>query len=199
MTVFDIYGQLSFAGARTLQQQLPSPEEARNPVVILRLRGRTALGSTLIDILAGYADQLQDANGRLYLTGLSQGAYDQVVDSGELHLSRLVRAYEVMPIIGQSTEVALADARLAGQPAHERVARRCLVRRYAGINARKSLHIHRQLVPDAGEVWCGPPTGGATNGMIGQATAHGYSPNRRCSMFQAIGINSMRCWDLAAT
>ena len=122
-----------------------------------------------------------------------------MVDSGELHLSRLVRAYEVMPIIGQSTVVAFADARLAGQPAHERVARRCLVRRYAGINARKSLHIHRQLVPDAGEVWCGPPTGGATNGMIGQATAHGHSPNRRCSMFQAIGINSMRCWDLAAT
>ena len=111
VTVLDVYGHLFYAGARTLERLLPTPEGARNPVVILRLRGRNNVGATLIEVLANYADKLREANGRLYLTGLSEGAYEQVVRTGKLRLSGPVRAYGATPIRGQSTREAHADAK----------------------------------------------------------------------------------------
>ncbi len=110
VTALDVYGHLFYAGARTLERLLPRPEGGQNPVVILRLRGRSTLGATLIDVLASYAEKLRAVNGRLYLTGMSQGAYDQLVRTGKLRLSGPVRAYEATPVVGQSTREAYADA-----------------------------------------------------------------------------------------
>jgi SulP family sulfate permease len=110
VTVLDVYGQLFYAGARTLERLLPAPEGAQSPVVILRLRGHTAVGATLIEVLANYASKLQAVNGRLYLSGISAGAYDQIVRTGKLRLTGPVRAYEATPIVGQSTHEAVADA-----------------------------------------------------------------------------------------
>jgi SulP family sulfate permease len=110
VTVLDVYGHLFFAGARTLERLLPAPNDAENPVVILRLRGRTTFGATLIDVLARYADKLEAVNGRLYLTGISEGAHDHVRRSGKLHLTGPVRAYPATSVIGQSTRRAYADA-----------------------------------------------------------------------------------------
>ncbi|HEX7771309.1 MAG TPA: SulP family inorganic anion transporter [Pyrinomonadaceae bacterium] len=111
VTVLDVYGHLFFAGARTLERLLPKPRDAQSPVVILRLRGRNNLGATLVEVLANYADKLHKVNGRLYLTGISKGAYEQVVRTGKLRLTGPVRAYEATPIRGQSTREAVADAR----------------------------------------------------------------------------------------
>ncbi len=55
ITVLDVYGNLFFAGASTLEEMLPQPGEERNPVVVLRMRGRTSFGATLIDLLASSA------------------------------------------------------------------------------------------------------------------------------------------------
>lgn len=110
VTVLDVYGSLFYAGARTLGRKLPDPQGAKNAVVILRLRGRTQLGATMIDVLTAYADKVREGNGRLYLTGVSRNAYDQIVDSARLRLSGPVRAYEVTPIVGESTGEAYADA-----------------------------------------------------------------------------------------
>lgn len=111
VTVLDVYGHLFYAGARTLARLLPAPRDAQNPVVILRLRGRNNVGATLVEVLANYADKIQEVNGRLYLTGISEGAYEQVVRTGKLRLTGPVRAYEATPIRGQSTEEAVADAK----------------------------------------------------------------------------------------
>lgn len=111
VTVLDIYGHLFYAGARTLARLLPVPGDAQSVIVVLRLRGRTNLGATLVEVLANYADKLQEANGRLYLTGISEGAYEQVVRTGKLRLTGPVRIYEATPVRGQSTQEALADAR----------------------------------------------------------------------------------------
>jgi SulP family sulfate permease len=117
VTVLTVYGHLFYAGARTLERLLPRPDGAQNPVVILRLRGRTTVGATLIDVLADYADDLEAADGRLYLTGVSRGVYDQVVRTGKLLPMASVRVYQATPIVGQSTREAFADARawLTGQ------------------------------------------------------------------------------------
>ena len=110
VTVLDVYGQLFYAGARTLERLLPDPNGAKNPVVILRLRGRSHVGATLIEVLANYADKLEEANGRLYLSGISEGTYEQVIRTGKLRLTGPVRVYEASPIRGQSTQEAHADA-----------------------------------------------------------------------------------------
>jgi sulfate permease, SulP family len=58
VTVLDVYGSLLFAGARTLQNRLPTPTGSELPVVVLRLRGRTTLGATAFIVLADYPERL---------------------------------------------------------------------------------------------------------------------------------------------
>jgi sulfate permease, SulP family len=109
-TILDVYGHLFYAGARTLERMLPEVHGAERPVAVLRLRGRRDLGATLIDVLAHYADAITGAGGRLYLSGVGPQAYDQIVRTGKLRLTGPVRAYEVTPVLGESTREARADA-----------------------------------------------------------------------------------------
>ena len=111
ITVLDIYGPVFYASARTLGRLLPSPEGVRNPVVVLRLRGLTKVGATLIDVLAGYARKLKEVNGRLYLSGMSEQVYQQLRSGGRLREASHVRAYDATSIRGQSTKAAIAAAR----------------------------------------------------------------------------------------
>ncbi|HEX2992645.1 MAG TPA: SulP family inorganic anion transporter [Anaerolineales bacterium] len=111
VTVLDIYGHLFYAGARTLEQQLPAPEGSQSPVVVLRLRGYNSLGATLLDVLSDYAEKLKAVGGRLYLSGMSEAAHEQVVDSGRIELMGPVHAYEAEPVIWESTNEAVTDAR----------------------------------------------------------------------------------------
>jgi SulP family sulfate permease len=110
VTVLDVYGRLFYAGARTLERLLPTPQGAQNPVVILRLRGLSTVGATLLEVLASYADKLEAVHGRLYLSGISERVHDQISRTGKLHLSGPVHAYEATPIRRQSTRKAIADA-----------------------------------------------------------------------------------------
>ena len=111
VTVLDVYGQLFYAGARTLDQMLPRPRGVQHPVVILRLRGRTILGATLLDVLTRYAAALERAGGRLYLTGISRQAYTHVIRTGKLRRAGPIRIFEATPVVWESTRAALADAR----------------------------------------------------------------------------------------
>jgi SulP family sulfate permease len=110
VTVLDVYGHLFYAGARTLARLLPGPQDAENPVVVLRLRGRTTVGATLIDELSIYTKQLAEVNGQLYLTGLSEDVYDQMVRTGKLREADPVQAYKATPVVGESTHRAYVDA-----------------------------------------------------------------------------------------
>jgi SulP family sulfate permease len=110
ITVLDIYGPLFYASARSLGRLLPSPEGARNPVVILRLRGLSKIGATLIDVLAGYARKLEEVDGRLYLSGMGEQVYRQLRAAGKLRDTDKVQAFDATPIRGQSTKAAIASA-----------------------------------------------------------------------------------------
>lgn len=111
VTVLDVYGDLFYAGARTLEERLPSPRGARDAAVVLRLRGHTAAGATLVDVLAHYAEELDRSNGRLYLTGLHGEAYRRLAKAAKLRRAGRVRVYEATAILGESTREAVADAR----------------------------------------------------------------------------------------
>ena len=111
VTVLDIYGHLFYAGARTLEGQLPAPEGTQSPVVILRMRGYNHFGATLLDVLSDYAEKLEAVGGRLYLSGMSEAAYDQVVESGRIKLMGPVYGYEAEPVVWESTVDAVEHAR----------------------------------------------------------------------------------------
>lgn len=108
VVVLTVYGSLFFAGARTLAEQLPAVGDARKPVVVLRMRGRTQVGATLIDVLDDYAESLAGIGGRLLLTGLHPDVAEQLRRSGKLGAD--VGLYEAEETLGASTRLARADA-----------------------------------------------------------------------------------------
>jgi SulP family sulfate permease len=110
VTILDVYGSLFFACARTLGDALPDPNGAIRPAVILRLRGRTKVGATLIDVLADYADDLDERDGRLYLTGVSDVVAAQLRHSRKLDLGGRVHILGADRTLGASTDRALALA-----------------------------------------------------------------------------------------
>jgi SulP family sulfate permease len=110
VTVLDVNGSLFFAGARTLSEVLPSVASTTRPVVVLRLRGYTNVGATLIEVLDNYADALAEVGGRLYLSGLAADVISQLRNAGKLDLDRVVELVPADAVIGASTAQALAHA-----------------------------------------------------------------------------------------
>jgi sulfate permease, SulP family len=78
VTVLNLYGSLFFAGADVLEGLLPSARKVPHAVVILRLRGRTNLGSTIFNVLERYAHELARHDGKLVLSGVSDPLYLQL-------------------------------------------------------------------------------------------------------------------------
>jgi SulP family sulfate permease len=111
VTVLDVYGSLLYAGARTLQARLPDPGYATRPVVVLRLRGRTALGATFFVVVSDYAAKLADRGGRLYLSGADPELVAQMHRNGKVELAAPVAIYESSPVVGESTALAAEDAK----------------------------------------------------------------------------------------
>jgi sulfate permease, SulP family len=108
VTVLDVHGSLLYAGARTLEAHLPDLAGAEEPVVVLRLRGRTSLGATFVKVAAGYADRLAGCGGRLYLSGLEPGLSEQLRRTG--HVDGPVRVFDATPVLGEATRAAIQDA-----------------------------------------------------------------------------------------
>jgi SulP family sulfate permease len=110
VTVLDVNGSLFFAGARTLQEALPSPDGATRPVVIMRVRGYTNVGATLIEVLDSYADKLAEVGGRMYLSGVDEDVSRQLRRAGKLDLDKVVHLVPKDDVVGASTEQAVASA-----------------------------------------------------------------------------------------
>lgn len=79
--ILDIYGSLFYAGARTLSQMLPPVNGAKSVIVVLRLRGLREVGSTLLNVLNGYARDLQASGGDLFLASIAPDVKDRMVKS----------------------------------------------------------------------------------------------------------------------
>jgi SulP family sulfate permease len=111
VTVLEVVGSLFFAGARTLGEALPSPVGATHPAVVIRLRGRADVGSTLIEVIDDYADDLAEVGGRLYLSGVDERLAAQLRRAGKLDLDRAVELVPASTVYGESTTNAVEDAR----------------------------------------------------------------------------------------
>ena len=108
--VLDVYGSLFYAGSRTLQARLPLAAGVEQPVVVLRLRGRTSLGATFFLIVAGYAEELAAGGGRLYLSGLDPSVTEGLHRSGRMALDGPIRLFEAESELGRSTAEAYEEA-----------------------------------------------------------------------------------------
>ena len=111
VTLLNVYGSLFFAGASTLEDNLPAPEEARNAVVILNLRGRDDIGSTFNGVLQRYADTLSRNDSLLILTGISTEVQDQLLRTKALDKIGEENIFLATPQLGQALNQALRAAR----------------------------------------------------------------------------------------
>jgi SulP family sulfate permease len=117
VTLLDAYGSLLYAGAKTLDRRLPDPGEVDTPVVVLRLRGRTTLGSTFFTVVDDYAGRLHALGGRLYLSGVSHELAEQMRAARVVEHTEGLHIVEATPVIGESSLEAYdrATAWLAGR------------------------------------------------------------------------------------
>lgn len=111
LTTLAVEGSLFFAGAQTLKEKLPRVGDAENPAVLLRMRNQSQMGATLIDILDDYAESLEEAGGKLYLSGLDEDQLRYLRSSGKLEKNVEAEFFEETNVLGESTRMAVAHAK----------------------------------------------------------------------------------------
>jgi len=111
VVVLQPYGSLFFAAAPVFDALLPTPAEtSRHSVVILRLRGRSELGSTVMDVLRQYATSLTQVGSRLFIVSTNERIDQQLTLSGVAELIGPERIYRGDERVGGALSRAEADA-----------------------------------------------------------------------------------------
>ena len=111
VVVLQPYGSLFFAAAPALESQLPAPAGAAgNSVVILRLRGRTDLGTTFMDVLRRYAQTLKTTGSKLVIVSASERIQEQLRVTGVTDLITPENIYTGDERVGATFKRAYADA-----------------------------------------------------------------------------------------
>lgn len=110
LVVLDVYGSMFFAGARTLQHQLPDPLGSTSPTVVLRVRGRTTLGSTFLAVIGDYSHRLGLVGGQLFLSGVDAKLLERWGRDAVPEALGAVRLFPATPQLGESTTEAVSSA-----------------------------------------------------------------------------------------
>ena len=109
--VLQPYGSLFFASAPVFEEKLPSvTEDTNNSVVILRLRGRSDLGSTFMDVLLKYATALRDRDSDLMLVSEDENMHEQLVVAGVADVVGDENIYTSDEWVGKTIKRAYQDA-----------------------------------------------------------------------------------------
>ena len=105
------YGSLFFAAAPVFEAALPALTDAsRNSVVILRLRGRSDLGTTFMDVLYRYAQGLAALGSKLVIVSANQRIQEQLAVTGITDLIGAENLYTGDERVGATVKRAHADA-----------------------------------------------------------------------------------------
>lgn len=109
--VLQPYGSLFFASAPVFEDELPDvTETSNNSVVILRLRGKSDLGSTFMEVVLRYATSLLEVNSKLMLAYQSDRVHDQLQATGVADLLGEENIYESDEWLGATVTRAYRDA-----------------------------------------------------------------------------------------
>ncbi len=110
LTLLHVYGSLSFAAARNLEEMLPEVGDATHAVVAINLRGKSDIGSTFVTVLQRYAQALARRNSQLMLVGLDPAVRAQLAKTGVLKLIGEENVFIATPQIGEALNQAVAAA-----------------------------------------------------------------------------------------
>jgi SulP family sulfate permease len=111
VVVLQPYGSLFFAAAQSFEAELPDvTERTRNSVVIIRLRGKADLGSTLMEVLNRYAALLEAAESKLVLISADSAMLDQLAATGVTTTVGGENIYTSDRWLGKTVTQAWADA-----------------------------------------------------------------------------------------
>ena len=111
VVILQPYGSLFFAAAPVFAAALPVPTpESRNSVVILRLRERSDIGSTFIDVLQRYAESLTAVGSKLVVVSLNEQLANQFRVTGLADLLGAENMYLSTERLGAALEQAYRDA-----------------------------------------------------------------------------------------
>jgi SulP family sulfate permease len=111
VVILQPYGSLFFAAAPVFEAALPAVTDAsRNSVVILRLRGRSDLGTTFMDVLLRYGQSLAAVASKLMVVSTNERIDEQLAVTGIADLigpENVIRGNERL---GAAVRTAHADA-----------------------------------------------------------------------------------------
>jgi len=111
VVVLQPYGSLFFAAAPMFEAQLPAPAGAPgNSVVILRVRGRTDLGTTFMQVLCRYGTALTSTGSKLVIESAGEQLQEQLRTAGVTDVVGPDNIYSGNMRVGATLKRAHADA-----------------------------------------------------------------------------------------
>ena len=111
VVVLQPYGSLFFAAAPVFEATLPAAVgTSRNSVVILRLRGRSDLGTTFMDVLGRYALALASVDSKLVIVSANERIIEQLTVTGIADVIGEDNIYPGDERVGATIKRAHADA-----------------------------------------------------------------------------------------
>jgi len=111
VVILQPYGSLFFAAAPVFEAALPALTDAsRHSVVILRLRGRSDLGTTFMDVLYRYAEGLATLGSKLVIVAANKRIQEQLAVTGITDLIGFENVYTGDERVGATVKRAHADA-----------------------------------------------------------------------------------------
>jgi SulP family sulfate permease len=119
VTILMPYGSLFYAAAPVFSAQLPEVTAAtRQSVVILVLRGQTEVGSTFLNVLTRYGEQLGQQESNLMLAGVEPYIMMQMKRTGILRAIGRANVFPASEGVGEALlqAVEAAEEWIAAQP-----------------------------------------------------------------------------------
>ena len=111
VVILQPYGSLFFAAAPSFESGLPAvTDHSCGSVVILRLRGRSDLGTTFMDVLYRYAESLIAVDSKLVIVSANDRIQEQLSVTGITELIGIDNVYVGDERVGASVKRAHADA-----------------------------------------------------------------------------------------
>jgi sulfate permease, SulP family len=99
VTVLDVYGSQLFAGVHALRAKLPDPAGTVDAAVVLRLRGRVPVGATFFDLVGDYTRRLDEAGGRMYLSGVDRQVAESFRRTEKLTLTGPIKLFSATSVL----------------------------------------------------------------------------------------------------
>lgn len=111
VVILQPYGSLFFAAAKAFEEALPEVDSNSSvSVVILRLRGKSDLGTTFMDVLSRYGEKLNAAGSKLMIVSASDRVIEQLRVTGVTALIGISNIYQSDEWLGATVTRAYQDA-----------------------------------------------------------------------------------------